>query len=74
MANTQTRTAVEVNGKPEQVEAETVAGLLVENGLDAGGRGIAVAVNGALVPRARWAQTPLRAGDAVEIVQAKQGG
>ena len=74
MADAQTTASVEVNGRAEQVAADTVAALLAEKGLDSGGRGIAVALNGAVVPRGRWAQTPVRAGDAVEIVQAKQGG
>jgi sulfur carrier protein len=37
-------------------------------------RGVAVAVNGEVVPRASWAQTPLRAGDQVEVLTATQGG
>ncbi len=37
-------------------------------------RGIAVALNGAVVPRAAWPQTALKPGDSVEIVRARQGG
>jgi sulfur carrier protein len=37
-------------------------------------RGLAVAVNGEVVPRARWAQTRLRPGDRVEVLTATQGG
>jgi sulfur carrier protein len=37
-------------------------------------RGVAVAVNGEVVPRTAWAQTPLRAGDRVEVLTATQGG
>ena len=37
-------------------------------------RGVAVAVNGEVVPRASWAQTRLRAGDRVEVLTATQGG
>jgi sulfur carrier protein len=37
-------------------------------------RGVAVAVNGEVVPRASWAQTALRAGDRVEVLTATQGG
>jgi sulfur carrier protein len=33
-----------------------------------------VAVNGEVVPRHRWPATPLRDGDAVEILTAVQGG
>ena len=36
--------------------------------------GIAVAVNGAVVPRGRWAAVRLVAGDDIEIVKVLQGG
>ncbi len=39
----------------------------------ASGRGIAVAVNGEVVPRSEW-HRPLRDGDAVEVLTATQGG
>jgi sulfur carrier protein len=65
---------IRINGRGEALSVSTIAELLVEKGIDVQGRGIAVALNGAVVPRAEWPQTPLRAGDAVEIVQAKQGG
>lgn len=63
-----------VNGAAERLGAATLAALLEEKGIDPTGRGVAVALNGAVVPRALWAQTRLQAGDAVEIVHAKQGG
>lgn len=65
---------VQVNGEPETLSAATLMALLEQRGIAPGGRGLAIALNGAVVPRAAWAQTALRAGDAVEIVQAKQGG
>lgn len=37
-------------------------------------RGFAIALNGAVVRRAQWAQTPLTSGDRVEIVRAFAGG
>jgi sulfur carrier protein len=37
-------------------------------------RGVAVAVNGAVVPRSAWGFTPLGDGDAVEVLTAVQGG
>ena len=37
-------------------------------------RGIAVAVNGEVVPRSTWAETAVRAGDRVEVLTAAQGG
>ena len=54
--------------------AATLAALLEEKAVDTGQRGIAVAVNGAMVPRAAWPQTTLQPGDSVEIVRARQGG
>jgi sulfur carrier protein len=52
----------------------TLAALLEEKAVDTAQRGIAVALNGAVVPRAAWKETPLRAGDTIEIVRARQGG
>jgi len=66
-------TPVVLNGREETVAARTLAALIDEKGIE-GGRGVAVALNGAVVPRAAWAATAINAGDAVEIVQAKQGG
>jgi sulfur carrier protein len=42
--------------------------------LGTGGSGVAVAVNGAVVPRAAWAATRLGNGDAIEVVMAVPGG
>jgi sulfur carrier protein len=37
-------------------------------------RGVAVAVNGEVVPRSAWGRTELRRGDAIEVLTAVQGG
>ncbi|MFG3576698.1 sulfur carrier protein ThiS [Micromonospora chersina] len=37
-------------------------------------RGLAVAVNGEVVPRGGWSATVLRDGDRVEVLSAAQGG
>ena len=67
-----------VNGESSQAEAgTTVADLvfaLVEKARDGSSGGIAVAVNGAVVPRTAWDATPLGPGDRVEILTAVQGG
>jgi sulfur carrier protein len=66
---------IQVNGKSELLAAATtLEALLAEKAVDTNQRGIAVALNGAVVPRAAWPATPLRAGDSVEIVRARQGG
>ncbi len=65
---------IQVNGTNEPLAAATLATLLAEKAIDTAQRGIAVALNGAVVPRAAWPATPLRPGDNVEIVHARQGG
>ena len=56
------------------MEAETLAALLEVKAVDVAQKGIAVALNGAVVPRAEWTTTKLKAGDSIEIVRARQGG
>jgi len=69
-----TEALIKVNGQTEPLAAVTLQALLAEKAVDTGQRGIAVALNGAVVPRAKWPQTQLRAGDTIEIVRARQGG
>ena len=65
---------IRINGENEPLLVATIEALLAEKAVDTGQRGIAVALNGAVVPRAAWRDTPLRSGDRVEIVRARQGG
>jgi sulfur carrier protein len=65
---------IRVNGREEPLSATTLAALLDEKAVDVGQKGIAVALNGAVVPKADWPATPLKPGDSVEIVRARQGG
>ena len=51
---------IRVNGENEPLVVATLAALLEEKAVDTGQRGIAVAINGAIVPRAAWPQTRLR--------------
>ena len=74
MADAGVQTNIRVNGQDEPLAVATLAALLEEKAVDTGQRGIAVALNGAIVPRAAWPQTRLSAGDSVEIVRARQGG
>ena len=65
---------LKVNGLDEETGASTLRELLLALGIDPGVRFLAVAVNGAVVRRAEWAQIPLSPGDEVEIVRPVQGG
>lgn len=58
----------------ELAPGATVATALAASGAAPGGRGIAVAVDGEVVPRGEWEQTPLSEGQRVEVLQAVGGG
>jgi sulfur carrier protein len=62
-----------VNGQAREVAAGSTVDQVVAavTGLDSG---IAVAVNGEVVPRRGWPATPVGDGDQIEIVTAVQGG
>jgi sulfur carrier protein len=74
MSEAAAKANIRVNGETEPLIVATLAALLEDKAVDTGQRGIAVAVNGAIVPRAAWRDTELRPGDNVEIVRARQGG
>jgi sulfur carrier protein len=67
---------ITVNGKPRELApGTTVATLLDElEDLPAGRRGVAVAVDAEVVPRAEWSVTEVGDGAAVEVLVAIQGG
>jgi sulfur carrier protein len=64
-----------LNGEGSDLRAgETVAGALSRVGLCADARGVAVAVDGEVVPRAAWATFALSEDARVEVLTAMQGG
>ena len=65
--------SIRVNGVEEVLRTATIAELLGARGIDVA-RGLAVAVNGAVVPSRRWRETRLAPGDEVEIVRPFGGG
>lgn len=66
-----------INGEPRTAEADTVEALFraeaEETGIESP-EGIAIAVNGRVVRRSAWGETPVKEGDRIEIVRAMQGG
>jgi sulfur carrier protein len=66
--------SIHINGAPRSVASATVSELLAEVGLSPARPGIAVAIEGALVPRAAWGEARIEDGQAVEIITASQGG
>jgi sulfur carrier protein len=74
MTQATVQTDIRINGQNEPLGVATLAALLEEKAVDTSQRGIAVALNGEIVPRAAWPQTALRPGDSIEMVRALQGG
>jgi sulfur carrier protein len=65
--------SIQVNGKEEALTVATVAELLRLRGVTRS-RGVAVALNGSVVPAGAWAERRLAPGDQVEIVRPFGGG
>jgi len=64
---------VSVNGSAADVAVgTTVAALLDGQAIDP--RGVAIAVNEAVVPKSTWGRVVLVDGDRIEILVAAQGG
>ena len=64
-----------VNGETQDLSAGATLASVVES-LDrrSDGRGVAIALDGEVVPRAAWEETRLSDGARIEIVVAVQGG
>jgi sulfur carrier protein len=63
---------VRVNGEAREIAPCSVSELLAALGASA--EGVAVAVNGTVVPRSERDGRPLREGDRVEVIRAVGGG
>jgi len=66
---------IELNGESRELPAgATLADAVRESGAEREGRGVAVALDGEVVPRAEWDSTLLVDGHSVEVLAAIQGG
>jgi sulfur carrier protein len=65
--------SITVNGEPRDVRAGTSVAQLIKCVTDQD-KGIAVAVNGEVMPRREWPAIALADRDQVEVVTAVQGG
>ncbi len=63
---------VMVNGEQREIASHSVEALLGE--LEYEGTHFAIAVNYDALPKSRWSQTQLQAGDEIEIITPRQGG
>ena len=65
---------ITLNGESVPMTSRDIRALLAEKGIDSDRGGVAVAVNGEVVPRAEWDQTPVKPNDQIEIVHIVRGG
>ena len=66
---------VVLNGERRELAADaTVRQAVTASGAPSEGRGVAVALDGEVVPRGLWDEVELHEGQRVEVVQAVQGG
>jgi sulfur carrier protein len=66
---------VVLNGERRELASDaTVREAVTASGAPSEGRGVAVALDGEVVPRRLWDEVALREGQRVEVVQAVQGG
>jgi sulfur carrier protein len=64
-----------INGEKKDIgSVDTLARLLGVVGVTSETKGVAVALNGEVVPRSAWASARVQENDSVEIVYAVQGG
>ena len=63
---------VTVNGEAREIASSNLDALLGE--LDYQGTHFAIALNYDVLPKSKWAQTPIRNGDEIEIITPRQGG
>jgi sulfur carrier protein len=66
---------IHLNGVPtDGRDGATIAELLSALGVETQARGVAVALNGEVVPRGSWGERRVADGDRVEALTAMQGG
>ena len=65
---------ITVNGENIPLTSRDIRGLLAEKGIDCDRGGVAIAVNGEVVPRIEWDQTQVKPNDQIEIVHIVRGG
>ena len=65
---------IRVNGEARPLVSDGLIGVLKDLDIDPAARGLAIAVNGAVVRRGDWVGTALKDGDTIEIVKPFAGG
>jgi sulfur carrier protein len=67
-------TVVTLNGELRELDGDATVEAAVRLAGAPDGRGVAVALDGEVVPRGEWATTEVREGQEIEVLHAVQGG
>ena len=67
-------TVITINGERRELGDRATIEVAVRASGALDGRGVAVALDGEVVPRGEWATTEVREGQQVEVLHAVQGG
>jgi sulfur carrier protein len=65
---------ISLNNQTIEVEAQTKLSNLVFQQVGENSKGIAVAINGQVIPKDSWMETPVNENDELLIIKATQGG
>ena len=65
---------ISLNNQTQEIEAQTVLSELVFLHVGEKQKGIAVAINGQVIPKTSWEQTLVSENDDILIIKATQGG
>jgi sulfur carrier protein len=67
-------TVITINGERRELGERATVEAAVRAAGAPDGRGVAVALDGEVVPRGEWATTEVHEGQQVEVLRAVQGG
>ena len=65
---------VTINGETRSLDETNLSNLLKTNGVEENKGGVAIALNGEVVPRSEWEKITIKHMDKIEIVQIVRGG
>ncbi|MGB1360566.1 MAG: sulfur carrier protein ThiS [Alphaproteobacteria bacterium] len=63
-----------INGEQLNSTKQTLADILMEQGISIDTKGVAVALNEQVITKSKWNETNLNDNDVIEIVKPFQGG
>ena len=65
---------ITLNGISVELLSKSLTDCLIQQNIDITKKGIAIAINHTVIPRAIWTDQILNDGDSIEVVRPFQGG